>query len=266
MRCAWCHNPEMIPIEPEILWFKDKCINCGECFSICGFCHDRVNSGQLDKNFCAGCIDCADSCPAGAIQLSGRKMEVTEIMAELLADREFYRSEGGVTFSGGEPLLQLDCITELLKSCRKHGLHTAVETNLNYEWSVLHPILEYIDLIMFDLKSMDSRVHRKYTGTGNEMILENIRNIGTPGKTLLARTPLISGVNDTAKNIGASAELLAQLDNLLYYELLPYHSLGTNKYLAAGLKEPNFQAPEPAHVEKLKEEAEKYGIKVRIRT
>lgn len=187
-------------------------------------------------------------------------------MEELLADREFYRSEGGVTFSGGEPLLQRDCIAELLKSCRKHGLHTAVETNLNYEWSVLHPILKYIDLIMFDLKSMDSRVHRKYTGTGNEMILENIRNLGTSGKTLIARTPLISGINDTAKNIGAGAELLARLDNLLYYELLPYHPLGTNKYPAAGLKKPVFQAPEPAHMKKLKQEAEKHGIKVKIRT
>ncbi len=237
LRCFWCHNPEDIDRKPEIQFFPERCIFCAACAESC--VHDAHSMDNGDHVFrrerCTVCGDCIDACYAKALVLVGATMSAEAVVAEIVQDQAFYASSGGgVTLSGGEPLLQLDFSCAVLARCRELGIHTAIETAAHFPWSRLASILPHVDLVMMDIKHMDSRKHRQSTGVPNERILENAARLGRQPQPLIIRTPVIPGVNDAVADIAAIAEFVATLPNLLYYELLPYHPMAESKYRSLG--------------------------------
>ena len=200
---------------------------------------------EFRRELCKGCGRCAQECFSGALVLVGRRMSEQEVMGQVLADRSFYeRSGGGVTLSGGEPLLQRRFAGALLETCRKEGLHTAVETAGHYPWETIEEILPLVDLVMMDLKHMNPAEHSLATGVGNELILETARRLADTEKQLLFRVPVIPGVNDTREAVGAIAAFVQDLsrrrdrDKTIGLELLPFHPLGSDKYGSLGLGNP----------------------------
>ena len=208
MRCDWCHNPETISPKPQRAFYERKCIHCGHC----------------------------DHCPTGARVTIGQEKSVEEVYRELAADLPYYReSDGGVTLSGGEPLMQAEFARELLKRCRENGIGTAVETNLSLPFERMEGLLPYLDQVFFDIKLMDDAQHRQVTGISNATVLENAQRLAHSGIPAVVRTPLIPGITDTVENIGAIASFVRTLPNVRYYELLNFNPLGEEKYRALGL-------------------------------
>ncbi len=237
MRCAWCHNPETVHPLPETLLSPEKCIGCGRC---------------------------DQGCYSGARVLCGRRMTLDEVLREIDLDRAYYPPDGGVTVSGGEPLLQPEFTTALLRACRDRGIGTAVETNLNVPWQVLKTAALLCDVVMCDLKLMDDRLHREYTLTGNGRILENLRELAALGVPLIVRTPVVRGVNDSEENISAASELLAGLGGILYYELLTYHPLGLSKGKSEHFEPRRFEKPSRERMRRLADIAAAKGLPVRV--
>ena len=269
LRCAWCHNPETLHPAAELQLFPDKCIGCGACYRACRAGAHVLEGGERRflRERCQACGECAATCYAEALLLVGRQMSAEEVLAEVVQDRAFYLdSGGGVTLSGGEPLCQPAFTRALLQRCRDAGLSTALETNLCYAWEVLAPLLPLLDLLMLDIKALDTELHQAWTGSGNARILDNARRLGQGELPLIARTPVIPGVNDTAEEISRIAEFLAPFPHLRYYELLPYHPLGTGKY--AGLGQPYRLAgtPRPSDdsLRTLAAAARQWGSEVRV--
>ena len=222
LRCAWCHNPECMEFAPQELFYVEKCIGCNRC---------------------------AEGCFVGARVLCGQEMSVSQVLSAIMQDRPYYSNQGGVTFSGGEPLAQRDFLIELAQACKTEEIHTAIETSLAvYDETALRQM----DLIMADLKIWDSEVHRKYTGQGNERIKENLEKANTLGIPILLRTPVISGINQEIHKIAAFAN---KLRNVYRYELLPYHPLGQSKREALGLPEVSFRIPTKEEMKELSQYA-----------
>ena len=242
MRCFWCHNPETLRKEIQV-WFEEtKCLHCGACFSVCSLHRRKGDKHEFERERCCGCGRCAEQCFSGALTLCGRKVSVEEVMKDLVEDELFYRmSGGGVTLSGGEPGMQPEFSAAILRECRKRGIHTAMETNLAYSESVRNILCAEADLVMADLKQMDSRMHREGTGCGNRQILENLRRMDRP---LILRTPLVPGFNDDVESIRRIAEFASLLKPLRYYELLTYHPLGCGKAKRLGMESRSVPLPE----------------------
>lgn len=233
MRCAWCHNPETLSTQPEVLYYRSKCVGCGACAAVCPS-HTIVEGKMVyDRSQCHDGGKCAQVCFSGALETCGYEADVQSVLFEVMQDEAYYaQSGGGVTLSGGEVLLQPEFAGELLRALRARGVHTAIESNLNVDFSTLEKLLPDIDLVMCDLKIWDEELHRRWTGAGNARIKENIEKLGKTGKPMIVRTPVIPGVNDNEQEIGAIAAFAAQQPNLLYYELLNFNPLGQSKYLA----------------------------------
>ncbi len=250
LSCKWCHNPETLRIKPQILYYPDKCIGCGACIRVCRY-GARTPLG-LDHGKCTGCGECAAECFSGALLLSGRKMSVDEVMAEVMQDRRYYEnSGGGITLSGGEAACQPGFALELLKAAHREGIQTAIETNLSLSWEVYAQLLPETDLLMFDLKARDSELHKKWTGSGNAQILSNARRAAELVPSYIVRTPVIPGVNDTVEEIAGIAGFIASLSGRLrYYELLRYNPLGEGKYTALGT-ESSFAGSQPERMEQM---------------
>ena len=233
MRCAWCHNPETLSAQPEVLYYESKCVGCGACAAVCP--SHRIVNGKMvyDRSLCGDNGACAQVCFSGALETCGFEADVEKVLREVMQDEDYYvQSGGGVTLSGGEVLLQPQFAGEVLAALKQKGVHTAIESNMNVEFGVLEQLLPHIDLIMCDLKAWDEQTHRKWTGAGNERIKENIARLAKYGKPIIVRTPVIPGVNDNAEEIGAIAGFAAQLPGLAYYELLNFNPLGGSKYAA----------------------------------
>lgn len=246
LRCQWCHNPESIPRNGQLMYYADKCIGCGECASVCS-CHAIEGNRHLwDGRQCMRCRKCADACLGEALQLSARQMDAEQVISEILRDKAYYQDEGGVTFSGGECLLQPDFLGEVLKACRLAGIHTCIETALNVDFSVILPLLDWIDLVIADIKLMDPAQHLRYTGADNRKILDNLRRIAALSKDLLIRIPLIPGVTDTIENLTTTADFVAELPYIhgKQIELLRYNPFADNKYRALGKSYHDFGLPQ----------------------
>ncbi len=243
LRCLWCHNPEGLSPKPELMFFEYKCLGCQTCARVCPKRAISFPSREgeektfpvLDRRKCTGCGACAEACPSGAWRLVGQKITVTELLSLLERDVLLYdRSQGGVTFSGGEPLFQPGFLFSALKACKGARIHTAVDTSGYAPWEVLEKIAPFVDLFLFDLKPMDEEEHRRYTGVSPKLIHENLRRLVELGRPVLVRSPLIPGITDTERNIQALVDFLRELKGGIQgVELLPYHDVA-EKYQRLG--------------------------------
>lgn len=242
LHCAWCHNPESQSRKPQMLFYAEKCNDCGKCRAVCP-----------TPNNCTLCGKCTFYCPADARKICGKEYTPEEVLEEVVKDKPFYKnSGGGVTFSGGECMLQIDALEALLKLCKEAGIHTAVDTAGDVPFKYFERILPYTDLFLYDIKSMDDATHRKYTGASNKRILDNLRQLLKHGCKLWIRIPVIPGVNDTGKEMEKIRDFLANFPTPERIELLPYHALGEHKYAALGKEAQTFSVPTEARLEQLR--------------
>ncbi|MEZ0576757.1 glycyl-radical enzyme activating protein [Halodesulfovibrio aestuarii] len=235
LHCMWCQNPESMSPKPELMRLPHLCIGCGKCIEKCpekALSVDDSGTFVIKRENCTYCGECVAHCYAGSMTIVGRYMTVDEVMDEVERDRHFYEtSNGGVTFSGGEPTMQSEFLIECLHEAHRRGLHTAIETCAMTTPEVFRNVLEHTDLVLTDIKHMDSRQHKLLTGAPNEQILENIATAAAMGKTLRIRVPLIPGCNDSAENIEETAKFVASLGSAVEsLDILPYHRLGEPKW------------------------------------
>lgn len=234
LSCVWCHNPEGISSKKEKLYMKKKCIGCQSCVKACPQHALTLTADGIvtDHTRCTVCGTCADVCPTLAMEMSGTEYSVDQLMKEIEKETVFMdRSEGGVTFCGGEPLLHPEPLIELLKRCGELGIHRAVDTTLLAKPETVRRVMEHTELFLVDLKQMDSEKHRHFCGVPNELILSNLRMIAEAGCDFYLRIPLIEGVNADDENIRKSAEFLSSLPwKHRTVNLLVYHDIGKNKH------------------------------------
>lgn len=245
LRCKWCSNPESW--NPNIQWgvYSTKCIShekCGACEEVCNN-KDTLKFSQgkligIDSSKTEDCFASYEACPSDAIKQWGKVMSVDECMKVIRKDIGYYkRSGGGVTVSGGDPILQCDFVAELFKTCKEEGIHTCFESTFYANWESVEKILPYSDLIISDLKHMDTQKHKEYIGAGNEKILENIKRIAHEGKEIILRIPVIPDVNDDMENIKATADYIVnELEGKVRtLQLLSFMRLGEEKYASLGI-------------------------------
>ncbi|MGD0663167.1 MAG: glycyl-radical enzyme activating protein [Syntrophorhabdales bacterium] len=250
LRCKWCSNPESLKRELEFGIYSNRCIGvdkCGYCLAACPLSQERIIVVQdnrvvgMNRGKCTNCSRCAEACPADALMIWGKQMTVPDVMEVILADREFYqKSGGGVTLSGGEVFLQVEFARELLKECKNSGLHTCIESSLHVGTDVLDQIYPHVNLVITDIKHLDSERHKEMTGVSNELILKNIKKTVEANKSLVIRIPVVPEHNNSEENIRATAEFIAkELNNrIVQLQLLPYRQLGTEKYTSLGIEYP----------------------------
>ena len=269
LRCKWCHNPEGIRAEPEIVYRSARCMSCDACISACSVDALRIDEDgrYIDAATCTLCGDCVEACPTEALEWAGREMTVGEVLEEIEKDRVFYdESGGGVTFSGGEPLEQVDFLTALLSTCRERGVHTAVDTSGAYMYDVIERIENLTDLILYDLKCMDDGVHESHTGTSNSEVLENLRLLSENGNNVIVRIPVICSVNDDGKHLEDMAGFLSSLENMPETHLLPYHRLGVDKIhrLQPSEWSPEVFEDSMDRIDEVRRILEKHGLSVKV--
>ena len=267
LKCIWCHNPESISPKPQIAWYSHKCISCGECVPVCpsGAHSFRGERHRMDFALCKVCGACESVCLGSALKLYGRKMSVKEALDIALEDQDFYRnSGGGVTLSGGEPLLQPEFALEFLRKLKQAGIHTAVDTCAFVPRETLRAVLPVTDRFLVDFKHPDSAVHRKLTGQPNERIIDNLRFLSGEGAEIEIRIPFVPGCNDSDAVMEAAGRFLGEL-KIECVKILPYHSLARSKYAALGMADtmPQAEAPADAMLRHAAEILKRFGLDAR---
>ena len=243
LRCIWCHNPESQSSVPQMMFFKDQCVNCGKCTAVC----------PNHQESCDLCGKCVLYCPIDARKVCGKKFTADQVFAEIIKDRSYYEaSGGGVTFSGGECMLQVEFLLEILKKCKEAGIHTAVDTAGYVSFENFEKILPYTDLFLYDVKLFDNQKHMQYVGVSNELIFKNLKRLFDANANIWIRIPVIAGINDSEQDMKKLRMFLDDLGKPDKMELLPYHSMGEHKYLALGKAVQRFKAPDPETMEKLR--------------
>jgi len=259
--CAWCHNPESIPVRRQLKYNSGQCILCGSCFGLCEKKAHIIKDGRhtIDRSKCELCLACTKECYAEALVPVGRELTVRELEESILTDEPYFsQSGGGVTFSGGEPMLQFDFLREILKACKSRGIHTAIDTAGAVGFGAFEEILPCCDLFLYDIKAYDSDVHKKLTGVPNGLILENLIKLTKIGVDIWVRVPVVPGAN-----IGEMADIAKFLKGvgIEKCELLPYHRLGEGKHSSLGIENADiFSEPDDSLMEEIKSLFEKEGI------
>ena len=232
LKCKWCHNPESQSPNPQIMYYKNKCTGCGRC------------RGITEKNTEFVCFN-------DAKQLCGKEYTVDEVFNIIQRDKLFYEtSNGGVTFSGGECMLQIDFLREILKKCKNNNINTAVDTAGAIPWKYFESIIPYTDLFLYDIKAFNSNVHKEFVGISNELILNNLKKLFEHEAAVSIRIPIIPTVNDTVEEMRKIKEFLAPYKPI-NIELLPYHKMGEHKYMALGMNITSFNIPSKEKMEEL---------------
>ncbi len=262
LKCLWCHNPEGILPTPQLAFHDHKCLHCGECVKICSTGAHRMHNGRHEflPQRCNACAACEDACPGAALHLFGKPASVQETAATLLEDRLFYQeSGGGVTLSGGEPLLQSPFCRALLEAMQHEGIHTAMDTCGFAPWEAFLEVLPFTSLFLFDIKHADSTMHRKLTGQGNELILDNLKKLCAAKAPIEVRIPLVPGCNDSPDNLRHIGELLKGLP-LQKVRLLRYHSLARSKYAALNMPDtmPPAEPIQDSHMRQISDNLHEY--------
>lgn len=248
LHCLWCHSPESQAFPTELNWMAMKCVGiekCGNCLNVCP--HDCIKPGSkkldlqsneevtivdTDRTNCDNCGKCAQACTSKALYMCGTDYTLEEVMQRVKRDVPFFkRSGGGVTVSGGECLCQPEFLLEILKACKAEGIHTAVDTTGFAPWSSIEMVLPYTDIFLYDLKNMDSRLHKLATGVPNELILENAQKIAKAGGKFQIRIPMIPLFNDSKESFEQFGKFICSLGEAVeVVQLLPYHKMGTVKW------------------------------------
>jgi glycyl-radical enzyme activating protein len=248
LRCLWCHNPESNLFEQEIQYFPQKCVKCVKCVEVCpNQAHSIVRDVHTyDRTRCKLAGECVQNCMYDALEFVYKCMEPAEVVEIVMKDADYYRdSGGGLTISGGEPLLQADFVREVFAMTRINGIHNALDTAANVPWEILAKVLPYTDLVLLDLKAIDDGLHRKGTGVSNKRILENAARLAQEDVEIIVRIPVVPGINASQENMLQTAQFVKQLPNLRHVDLLQYHDLGVDKFNSLGKAELayNFETP-----------------------
>ena len=238
LSCVWCSNPESQNLEPELMHRQSLCKRCYRCVEACpeGAITVGPDGIEIDRDLCTVCGDCVEACPHDAMWITGKEMSVDEVFEVVERDVDFYRdSGGGVTLSGGEVLLQPGFALALLKRCKEAGFHTTVDTAGQGDTEGLKSLLPYVDLVYFDIKHIDPKIHRAQAGRTNETILRNFEEVAASGVPFVVRVPVVPGFNDSSDAISDIADLVATTSPGATVHLLPYHRYGQQKYDMLGL-------------------------------
>lgn len=269
LQCQWCHNPEGQRFDQELIYRPDKCIGCGQCLSICPNKAVENIEGQLHylKDKCLACGECCSVCHTGARELAGKAMSLQDVMTEIEKDLIFYdESGGGVTFSGGEAMMQADFLMEILKECRKKDIHTAVETAGFVKNETMKDISPYVDLFLYDLKLMDSSKHQNFTGVPNQLILDNLSWLSENHPKVIVRVAIIPGINDDEDNLQQIGKLVSGLKGVKEIHCLPYHKAGVDKYQRFGREYclSGLNSPNDERMSEIAQKLEHFGLTVKI--
>jgi len=269
LSCWWCHNPESQTPQPELVFRESRCIRCGACLDVCdqGAISWDGDVIATDGGKCTICGDCVEVCYAEAREMVGQEMTVAQVMEEIERDLPFYdESGGGVTFSGGEPLLQRDFLLALLRACKEKEIHTAVDTCGFATWETLDGIRKHVDLFLYDLKLMDEAKHRKCTGVSNELILKNLQMLSAQGHNIFVRVPVIPGINDDEESVRQIGTFAAALPHLDQVDILPYHQAAAEKHdrlnRIYGL--PETRPPSDERMAEIAQILEEFGLRVKV--
>jgi len=239
LKCVWCHNPESQDRKPEISFLPEKCIGCGWCFEACpNNCHKMVDGKHVfNREQCDVCGKCAENCYAEAIELIGKEMTVDEVIEEVMKDAPFYEtSNGGMTISGGEPMMQFEFTKALLMAAKENGVHTCLDTCGFAPFEKYRQIMPYVDIFLYDLKETDSAKHEEFTRAPREEIMENLKKLDSLNAKIILRCPVIPGLNDRRKHLVKIAETAESLKNVICINIQPYHPLGVSKNASIGKK------------------------------
>ncbi len=238
LRCWWCHNPEGQSQRPQLIFRENRCKDFKDCVKACpqkAISWDGKSLTNWER--CDGCGKCAEVCFSGGRELVGRSIAVCDLIEEIKRDTVFYnQSSGGVTFTGGEPMLQKEFLRQTLIACRDLEIHTTVDTSGYASWKSFETIYPLVDLFLYDLKLMDDSRHVQYTSVSNRLILSNLKKLSKAGRRIIVRIPLIPGINDKEDDLTSFANFLSGLRTLEGVELMPYHEIGLAKYQSLGIE------------------------------
>jgi len=267
LRCGWCSNPESQRLQPELSLFEPNCIACGQFDETCSHCWSGSNGEGLTVELASEYNERVAVCPTGAVRWTGERRTAADLMKEILRDTPFYGEGGGLTLTGGEATMQPDMCYALLRLAREENISTAIETSGHMQWGVLARLMPYLDHILFDVKHIDSEIHRAFTDLGNELILFNLRQLAAIGAPVTIRIPLIPGFNATKESVLAIGKFVQSLQGALAkVDLLPFHTLGRVKYKALGREFPwdGFERLADDDVEAMADLLRSLGFKVSI--
>lgn len=270
LKCVWCSNPELIEPGIKVMYFENRCRRCGKC------AETAVNNSiiltesgcEIDREKCTNIEECMEVCPYEAYEKSGYEISVQDLYNKLIRDKIFFeQSGGGVTFSGGEAGLQYEFLSEIGAELQKDNIHTALDTAGLITWEKLEKAINSMNMVLFDIKAYDSRLHRKYTGAGNELILENIKKTADKNKELIIRMVIVPGMNDNIEDIKKRISFIKELGSAVkQIDILKYHNLGEGKYKSLGMiySVPKDLYREEGFWKKVKEMASETGVKVTV--
>jgi pyruvate formate lyase activating enzyme len=269
LRCVWCSTPESQAGNPEVAVFPDKCIHCDRCLELCPTNSIRLSDTTLriDRDTCNACGKCTSICYSEALRLLGQDMTVDELLQEIKKDEVAYKqSGGGVTLSGGEPLMEMEFTLELIRSLDKSGISVGIDTSGFVSSEDLEMTFPYVSFFLWDLKVMDEQRHKQFCGVSNRLILDNLVLVAKRNIPIYIRIPLIPGYNDSRENIAATCEFVKFLKSLVEVDLLPLHHLGMSRYASLGRPYPveNIPLIPDSRLQEIKDQVESYGLNCSI--